>query len=63
MPDLYARTLRRAAEVLGSVRELAARLGLPEEDVYMMIQRMREVPLEVFLRATDIIDESADRKG
>ena len=61
MPDVYARTLRRAAEIVGDTKELAFKLGASEEDVYLWIQRVKDVPLEVFLRAVDIVTEDSKR--
>ena len=57
MPDVYARALRRAAEIVGGVEQLAIRLNVPAEDVYMWIQRLKDVPTEIFLRAVDILSE------
>ena len=62
MPDAYARVLRRAAEILGGVEQLAAHLGVPAEDVVAWIQRMRDVPVNVFLRAVDIVTQDSSRK-
>ena len=61
MPDVYVRTLRRAAEIVGSIKDLARKLGAPEEDVYLWIQRVKAVPLDVFLRAVDIVTEDSKR--
>lgn len=55
MPDVYARTLRRAAQIVGGVNELAVRLQVPSEDVVLWSQAQKAVPLEVFLRAVDIV--------
>lgn len=33
MPTVYARTLRRAAELLGGEGALAARLGVPKDQL------------------------------
>jgi hypothetical protein len=62
MPDAYARVLRRAAEILGGVEQLATHLGVPSEDVVAWMQRMRDVPVNVFLRAVDIVTQDSSRK-
>jgi len=49
------RTLRRAADTLGSVGELAALLNSPEEDVKRWIQGTDRPPQVAFLKALDIV--------
>lgn len=55
MPDVYARTLRRAAQIAGGVKELSAKLGVPSEELALWVQGTKRVPLPVFLRAVDIV--------
>ena len=60
VPETYARVLRRAAEILGGIEELADRLKVPAEDVVQWIQRSRQVPVRVFLQAVDIVSQHKD---
>ncbi len=55
MPTVYARTLRRAAQIVGGPRELAARLGVAADDVVCWLDGTRRVPQEIFLKAVDIV--------
>jgi hypothetical protein len=56
MTDVYARTLRRAAQVAGGVNELAERLCVPSEELARWLATGGKlVPLEVFLQAVDVI--------
>lgn len=55
MPTVYARTLRRAAEITGGVEQLASRLGVRSEDLVHWLQGTKQVPQEIFLRAVDIV--------
>jgi hypothetical protein len=55
MPTVHARTLRRAAEIVGGVEELAAQLDVPSGDIAEWTQGTKPVPQEVFLRAVDIV--------
>ncbi len=55
MPTVYARTLRRAAEIVGGVQQLGAQLGVRSEDLVYWMQGTKQVPQEIFLRAVDIV--------
>ena len=55
MPTVYARTLRRAAQIVGGPRELAAQLGVSGDDVVCWLDGTRRVPQEIFLKAVDIV--------
>lgn len=55
MPTVYARTLRRAAEVVGGVRELGSQLKVPTEELMGWMDGTKRVPQEIFLRAVDIV--------
>lgn len=54
MPDVYARTLRRAGEIVGP-KELAVRLGVPFDDLWQWMQGTKRAPTDVFLKAVDIV--------
>ena len=57
MPDVYARTLRRAADIVGGVDELAARLKVSREDLVYWMQGTKRAPATIFLQAVDIVLE------
>jgi hypothetical protein len=52
---VYARTLRRACEVLGGIDALSRHLGVPAATLTRWIGGASEPPLEVFLRAVDVV--------
>ena len=56
MPTLYARALRRAAEILGDA-ELAARLGVTDFRLEIWLKGLAEPPGDVFLKVADILGE------
>jgi hypothetical protein len=58
VPTLYARAMRRAAEILGEP-ELAARLDVTEGKLRFWIQGAAEPPGDVFLKVADILGEHA----
>ena len=55
--DLYLRTLRRAAEVMGDQDALARRLRVTPSHLALWIQGIESPPTYVFLRAVDLISE------
>jgi DNA-binding transcriptional regulator YdaS (Cro superfamily) len=55
MPSVHVQTVRRAAEIVGSVSELAIRLGASVEEVGAWVMGAEPVPAEVFLQAVDIV--------
>ncbi|OGA59948.1 MAG: hypothetical protein A3G81_25925 [Betaproteobacteria bacterium RIFCSPLOWO2_12_FULL_65_14] len=55
MPTVHARTLRRAAQIVGGPSGLAAQLGVPLDDVVCWLQGTKRVPQEIFLAAVDIV--------
>lgn len=60
---VYSRTLQRACEVMGGIRPLAEKLGVPARDLARWIDARGDPPLEVFLRAVDIVLLHAERPG
>ena len=56
MPTVHARTVRRAAEIVGSVEVLAAQLEVRDEDLRKWIEDQLSVPQEIFLRCVDIVN-------
>ena len=59
MPTLRAQTLARAAQIVGSVDALAEALAIPAEMLARYIRQESTVPMEVFLRASEIVTTSA----
>ena len=59
MLNLRARTLGRAAVILGSVERLAEELAISPATLRRYIRGESFVPPEIFLRATEIITDGA----
>ena len=57
MPTVYARTLRRAAELLGGEGVLTARLGVTKKELDLWLRNFVRPPNDVFLKAADIVGE------
>jgi DNA-binding transcriptional regulator YiaG len=57
MPTMYARTLRRAAELSGGHEALARELRVPTNQLASWLAGRASPPGDVFLRAVDIIGE------
>jgi transcriptional regulator with XRE-family HTH domain len=57
MPTVYSRTLRRAAELVGSQQELARRLGIFPSHLLPWLAGTSTPPIEVFLKAVDIVGD------
>ena len=55
MPSVYARALRRAAEILGSEDRLASRLEVDAAQLGLWLKGMATPPTRVFLQAVDLI--------
>ena len=58
MSTVYARTLERAAQVLGSKERLRARLGVRAQELEQWLSGGREPPTEVFLATVDILSNA-----
>jgi DNA-binding transcriptional regulator YdaS (Cro superfamily) len=56
--NVYSDTLRLAAETVGGSRALAKRLGISPDDLARWITDGKQVPLEPFLAALDILEGS-----
>jgi len=52
---VYARTLHRACEVLGSLDALSRHLNVPASTLARWIGGLEQPPLDVFLAAVDIV--------
>jgi predicted transcriptional regulator len=61
VPTLYARAMRRAAEILGE-SELAAHLSVSEVQLRWWMQGVAVPPGDVFLKIADILAEDSLEK-
>jgi hypothetical protein len=57
MPDVYIRTLARAAEILGGTTELAFRLKVTPSHLSLWLGGLEPCPANVFLQAVDLVLE------
>src|SRR5687768_9271391 len=56
VPTLYARAMRRAADIVG-VGALATRLGVSQRQLELWMRGLAEPPAEIFLKVADILGE------
>ena len=56
MPTVHARTVRRAAEIVGAIEALAAQLHVQDEVIRKCMEGELPVPEELFLRCVDIVN-------
>ena len=57
MPDVYVRTLERAVQIEGGEQALALRLKVTPSHLALWIQGIERPPVEVFLRAVDLVSD------
>jgi hypothetical protein len=57
MPNLRARTIARAAVIVGGVDLLARKLAIPPEQLGRYLRGESLVPPEIFMRATEIVTD------
>jgi hypothetical protein len=55
MPDVYAKTFRRAAEIIGSTRRLALHLDVPPQALRLWMLGKAGAPADKFLGAVDVV--------
>lgn len=55
MPNVYARTLKRAAEIVGSDDQLAFRLKVTPSHLALWLEGAATPPMNVFLQAVDVV--------
>ena len=55
MPNVYSRTLRRAAQIVGGEDKLASQLNITPTDLALWIQGTGVPPSDVFLQAVDLV--------
>ena len=57
MPDVYIRTLARAAQIAGGTTELAFRLKVTPSHLSLWLGGLEPCPANVFLQAVDVVLE------
>src|SRR5437764_15393384 len=57
VPDVYVRTLERAVKIEGGEQALALRLKVTPSHLALWIQGIERPPVEVFLRAVDLVTD------
>ena len=57
MPNLYAQTLNRAAQIVGGRDPLAARLQVLPAQLARWLDGVEPAPAHVFLKAVDLINK------
>jgi len=57
MPDVYIRTLARAAQIVGGTTELAFRLKVTPSHLSLWLGGLEPCPPNVFLQAVDVVLE------
>lgn len=60
MSWVHARTLRRAADIVGGERQLALRLKVNPSHLSIWLRGLCEPPADVFLGAVDLVTENDD---
>jgi hypothetical protein len=60
---VYARTLHRACEMLGGLDALSRHLSVPAATLARWIGGLEQPPLDVFLKAVDIVLLGAEHGG
>ncbi len=57
MPDVRARTLKRAAEIMGGEELLALHLKVTPSHLALWIRGIESPPDHIFLRAVDLVTD------
>jgi hypothetical protein len=55
--DLYVRTLQRAVQIEGGEEALALRLKVTPSHLALWIQGVERPPVDIFLRAVDLVTD------
>lgn len=61
MPEVYIRTLVRAAQIVGGAQELALKLKVTPSHLALWMSGAEPCPPNVFLQAVDLVLERADK--
>lgn len=62
MPTVYARALKRAAEIVGGREQLALHLNVVPSHLELWIDGVEPTPPHIFLKAVDLISEADPRQ-
>ena len=54
---MYARALKRAAEIVGGAEQLAVQLGVVPSHLALWMDGAAPTPPDIFLKAVDLISE------
>jgi hypothetical protein len=57
VPDVYVRTLIRAAEIVGGAQELAFKLKVTPSHLSLWMGGLEPCPGDIFLKAVDLVLE------
>ena len=57
VPDVYLRTLKRAAQIVGGEQALALHLKVTPSHLALWLKGLEEPTTEAFLRAVDLVSE------
>jgi len=57
LPDVYVRTLERAVQIEGGEEALAFRLRVTPSHLTLWLHGIERPPVDVFLRAVDLVTE------
>ena len=56
MPTVHARTVQRAAEIVGGIELLAGQLDVRDENLRKWLEGELPVPQQIFFRCIDIVN-------
>jgi hypothetical protein len=56
MPTVHARTVQRAAEIVGGIELLAGQLDVSDESLKKWLEGELPIPQDIFLRCVDIVN-------
>jgi hypothetical protein len=62
LPELYVKTLQRAAEICGGEQELAFKLRVTPSHLALWLRGIEQPPGAIFLRAVDLVMEFEMKK-
>jgi DNA-binding transcriptional regulator YdaS (Cro superfamily) len=61
VPTVYARTLKRAAQIVGGTDQLAVYLKVVPSHLSLWIDGAEPTPPDIFLRAVDLISDYEEK--
>jgi DNA-binding transcriptional regulator YdaS (Cro superfamily) len=63
VPDVFAKTLVRAAEIAGGEMALAERLKVVPSHLHLWIRGVSQPPTHIFLAAVDLIEDKEQTRN